>query len=80
MSLNVLNSCDSSIFTTSSPLLQLTAEKLGAKPEECIFLDDLIKNCEGAEAVGMTSIQVCSLAIFGPNCEFRFSTARLTWR
>jgi FMN phosphatase YigB (HAD superfamily) len=25
-------------------------------PEECVFVDDLRENCEGAEAVGMTAI------------------------
>lgn len=39
-------------------LLQLTAKRLNLKPEECIFLDDLAKNCEGAEAAGMVAIEV----------------------
>ena len=26
-------------------------------PEECIFVDDLRENCEGAEAVGMTAVR-----------------------
>jgi epoxide hydrolase-like predicted phosphatase len=34
----------------------LGAEKLGVPPEECVFVDDLRENCEGAEAVGMTAI------------------------
>ena len=25
-------------------------------PEECVFVDDLRENCEGAEAVGMTAV------------------------
>lgn len=28
------------------------------KLEECIFLDDVLKNCEGAEDAGMASIPV----------------------
>ena len=35
----------------------LAAEGLGVRPEACIFVDDLRENCEGAEAVGMTSIR-----------------------
>ncbi len=26
-------------------------------PAECLFVDDLKENCEGAEAVGMTAIR-----------------------
>jgi FMN phosphatase YigB (HAD superfamily) len=25
-------------------------------PEQCVFVDDLRENCEGAEAVGMTAV------------------------
>jgi putative hydrolase of the HAD superfamily len=32
------------------------AERIGVPPEECVFVDDLRENCEGAEAVGMTAI------------------------
>jgi FMN phosphatase YigB (HAD superfamily) len=31
------------------------AEALGLAPGDCIFVDDLTVNCEGAEAVGMGS-------------------------
>jgi epoxide hydrolase-like predicted phosphatase len=31
----------------------LTAEKLQARPAECVFVDDLLQNVEGARAVGM---------------------------
>jgi putative hydrolase of the HAD superfamily len=34
----------------------LGAERAGAAPEECVFVDDLRENCEGAEAVGMTAV------------------------
>jgi putative hydrolase of the HAD superfamily len=34
----------------------LGAERAGVPPEECVFVDDLRENCEGAEAVGMTAI------------------------
>jgi epoxide hydrolase-like predicted phosphatase len=38
-------------------IYRLAAERLGVKPEECIFVDDLRENCEGAEAVGMTVVR-----------------------
>jgi putative hydrolase of the HAD superfamily len=34
----------------------LGAERAGAAPEDCVFVDDLRENCEGAEAVGMTAV------------------------
>ncbi|HEX8075980.1 MAG TPA: HAD family phosphatase [Thermoleophilaceae bacterium] len=37
-------------------IFHLGAEKIGVPPEECVFVDDLRENCEGAEAVGMTAI------------------------
>jgi putative hydrolase of the HAD superfamily len=37
-------------------IFRLGAEKLGVALAECVFVDDLRENCEGAEAVGMTAI------------------------
>jgi putative hydrolase of the HAD superfamily len=34
----------------------LGAERAGVPAEECVFVDDLRENCEGAEAVGMTAV------------------------
>jgi putative hydrolase of the HAD superfamily len=34
----------------------LGAERAGVDPGDCVFVDDLRQNCEGAEAVGMTAI------------------------
>lgn len=36
---------------------RLAAEKLGLAPEECVMIDDIAENCEGAEVAGMQSIQ-----------------------
>jgi putative hydrolase of the HAD superfamily len=35
----------------------LAADRLGVAPAQCIFVDDLRENCEGAEAVGMTAVR-----------------------
>jgi FMN phosphatase YigB (HAD superfamily) len=35
----------------------LAAERLGVEPAQCIFVDDLRENCEGAETVGMTAVR-----------------------
>jgi putative hydrolase of the HAD superfamily len=37
-------------------IFRLGAERLGLPPEECVFVDDLRENCEGAEAIGMTAL------------------------
>jgi putative hydrolase of the HAD superfamily len=29
---------------------------VGLPPRDCVFVDDLRQNCEGAEAVGMTAV------------------------
>jgi HAD superfamily hydrolase (TIGR01509 family) len=37
-------------------IFELGAERIGVPPSDCVFVDDLRENCEGAEAVGMTAI------------------------
>ena len=38
-------------------IFTLTAERLGVSAGECVMIDDLEVNCDGAEIVGMQSIQ-----------------------
>lgn len=37
-------------------IFELTAERLGLTTGECVMIDDLEENCEGAEVAGMASI------------------------
>ncbi|MFL6038208.1 MAG: HAD family hydrolase [Gaiellaceae bacterium] len=37
-------------------IFHLGADQIGVPPEECVFVDDLRENCDGAAAVGMTPI------------------------
>jgi epoxide hydrolase-like predicted phosphatase len=37
-------------------IFMLGAERIGVQAEECVFVDDLRENCQGAEEVGMTAI------------------------
>ncbi len=37
-------------------IYRLGAERAGVAVEDCVFVDDLRENCEGAEAVGMTAV------------------------
>lgn len=38
-------------------IFRLTAERMGLAPSDCVMIDDLADNCEGAEIAGMKSIQ-----------------------
>jgi epoxide hydrolase-like predicted phosphatase len=37
-------------------IFELACERLGVEPADCVFVDDLRENCEGAEAAGMTAV------------------------
>lgn len=37
-------------------IFHLGAERVGLEASECVFVDDLRENCDGAEAVGMTAV------------------------
>jgi epoxide hydrolase-like predicted phosphatase len=52
----VIVSAEVHITKPDPAIYALTAEKLGVKPEECVFLDDIPEYCQGAESVGMKSI------------------------
>ena len=52
----VVLSADVGMHKPQPEIYRLAAERLGVAPEECLFVDDLKENCEGAEAVGMTAI------------------------
>jgi epoxide hydrolase-like predicted phosphatase len=43
-------------------IYRLAADRIGVDPKDCVFIDDLKENCEGAEAVGMTAIRHRSAA------------------
>jgi len=52
-------------------IYELTVERLGGglRCEECLFLDDLEVNCEGARALGMTAVQFVDAAQAIPELE-----------
>jgi putative hydrolase of the HAD superfamily len=52
----VVISGDVRLHKPEPEIFHLGAERLGVPPEECVFVDDLRENCEGAEAVGMKAI------------------------
>lgn len=47
----------------SAAIYSLTAERLGLRPEECVFVDDLAVNVRGAAAAGMVGVHHTSIAV-----------------
>ena len=52
----VVISGDEGIHKPEPEIYELGAERVGLAPADCVFVDDLRENCEGAEAVGMTAV------------------------
>ncbi len=52
----VVISAEEGIHKPQPEIYRLGCERVGLPPEECVFVDDLRENCDGAEAVGMTAI------------------------
>jgi putative hydrolase of the HAD superfamily len=44
------------LYKPQPEIFRLGAERVGLTPPDCVFVDDLRENCEGAEAVGMTAV------------------------
>ena len=44
------------LYKPEPEIFHMGAERIGLAPEECVFVDDLKENCEGATAVGMTAV------------------------
>jgi len=53
------------ISKPSREIFELTARELGVAPEECIMIDDLMKNVDGAQVAGMKAI------LFTSNRQFQ---------
>ena len=49
-------SCEYLLVKPEPSIYRLCLKKLGASPGECLFLDDVPKNAEGARAVGISAI------------------------
>jgi epoxide hydrolase-like predicted phosphatase len=53
---DVVISAEVGLHKPQPEIFRLAAERLGASPTACVFVDDLRENCVGAEAVGMTAV------------------------
>jgi putative hydrolase of the HAD superfamily len=52
----VVISAEVGLHKPQPEIFRLAAQRVGAAPQSCVFVDDLRENCEGAEAVGMTAV------------------------
>jgi putative hydrolase of the HAD superfamily len=52
----VVISGDEGIHKPQPEIYELGCERVGLAPADCVFVDDLRENCDGAEAVGMTAV------------------------
>jgi epoxide hydrolase-like predicted phosphatase len=52
----VVISAEVGLHKPDAEIFLLGAERAGAEPSTCVFVDDLRENCAGAEAVGMTAV------------------------
>ena len=52
----VVISAEVGLHKPQPEIFRLGAERAGVAAEECVFVDDLRENCEGAETVGMTAV------------------------
>ncbi len=53
----VVASGDIGIIKPEREIYQITAQKLGVDPKDCVMIDDIQEYCDGAKAVGMTAIR-----------------------
>lgn len=49
-------SCDHRLVKPEPSIYRLCLERLGALPDQCLFLDDVPENVEGARAVGIAAL------------------------
>lgn len=58
----VVLSGEEGVVKPSPVIFKTTAERLGCLPRECVMIDDIEENCQGADAAGMRTIHYVSNA------------------
>jgi len=69
-------SCDVGINKPAREIYELCLDRLGLRPDECLFVDDSAENVQGARAAGMASIHFKTLPDFLLELDERFSLTR----
>lgn len=65
----VLASGEVGLAKPSSSIYQLAAKRLGAKPSECVYVDDSLPLCQGARSAGIQAIHYQDFARFKTELE-----------
>ncbi len=68
----VVISADVGLRKPDREIFLLAAELIGLQPEECVFVDDLLHNADGARAVGMEAVVHRSAEFTIPRLEGLF--------
>ena len=55
----IVDSSEVGLRKPARQIYELTAQRLGVRPQSCLMVDDLIHNVAGAETAGMTGIHFC---------------------
>ncbi|QYJ71331.1 HAD family phosphatase [Shewanella sp. FJAT-51649] len=71
----VVTSCELGVLKPNPEIYQHLFNKFGLEPAECVFLDDMQHNIQGAKAVGMHGIQFLNAT----QCEDELITLGLTF-
>lgn len=66
---DVVISAEEGVVKPDPRIYRIAAERLGVRPEEAVFIDDVAENVEGARAVGMHVIQF-NLSAYGSTAAF----------
>jgi epoxide hydrolase-like predicted phosphatase len=53
---DIVLSYKTGIIKPDPRIYEMSAKNLGLKPLECVFVDDILSYCQGAESIGMNSI------------------------
>ena len=59
-------SFEAQLTKPDSRMFELAASRLGFRPEECLFIDDVERYCQAAEDMGMRSLLYINLETFLP--------------
>ncbi|MGH7157048.1 MAG: HAD family hydrolase [Candidatus Saccharimonadales bacterium] len=53
---NIILSYEVGLIKPEPEIYEMSAKNLGVDEEECVFIDDILTYCQGAESVGMNTI------------------------